>query len=199
MKKLLIATQNLGKLEEYRTLLSPLGYNLLSLTDLGIQDQAEESGATFAENSLIKSTHGYKLTGVPCLADDSGLEIDSLGGDPGIYSARYGGDKLTDQERCQLILTKLAKIPSHERQARFVCCISIIGLASAPIIGIGGISGIITNIPQGDYGFGYDPIFMLPSLNKTMAELPSNVKNLISHRADALRKIKLLIERLEIL
>lgn len=197
MKTLLISTQNPGKVEEYRSIFAHLHLNLLSLNDAGVSTQIEEDGASFTQNSLLKSYHGYEMTGIPCLADDSGLEVDALGGEPGIYSARYGGEHLTDGDRVNLVLQNLLHVPEELRIARFLCCISIVGLTSNPIVSLGSISGMITSSPVGDKGFGYDPIFFLPSLKKTIGELSTQEKNLLSHRGDAARKITQHIKRFE--
>ena len=120
-------------MKEYSSILNPLGYELISLADAGILEQADETGTTFEENSLIKSTYGHEATGLPCLADDSGLEIDALCGEPGIYSARYGGENLSDMDRINLVLRNLETAPSENRIARFVCSISIVGLTAQPL------------------------------------------------------------------
>ena len=197
MKKLLISTQNPGKMQEYEAIFTPLGVQLLSLADMNISQQVDESGSTFQQNSLIKSYHGNKITGLPCLADDSGLEVDALDGEPGIYSARYGSENFTDTDRMNLVLRNMRDVHYNNRTARFVCCISIVGLSQDPLVSMGSISGIISQTPAGDQGFGYDPIFLLPSINKTLSELHPDYKNLISHRADASRKILMYLEKLK--
>ncbi|HCG91378.1 MAG TPA: non-canonical purine NTP pyrophosphatase, RdgB/HAM1 family [Dehalococcoidia bacterium] len=187
--KLVIATQNSGKLEEYQNILSPLNIGLESLADYGVQIQAEETGLTFRENALIKAHFGFKQTNVPCLADDSGLTIDALNGEPGIHSARYGEPTFNDAQRVELILNNMKDIPAINRTARFICCIAVVGLTDIPLIVQGSISGAISLTPSGNHGFGYDPIFYLPTLKTTMANLNSETKNNISHRGDAAWKL----------
>jgi XTP/dITP diphosphohydrolase len=153
----------------------------------------EETGSTFTDNALIKARHVCHGTGLPALADDSGLVVDALNGEPGVYSARYGNKK-TDEERYMLLLQKMKNVPDDKRQARFVCVMALAFPDGREYIEEGVCEGIIAEEPAGDNGFGYDPVFFIPELGKTMAQLPLDVKNAISHRARALQKVKILLE-----
>ena len=201
LPQLLIATRNPGKMREYRLLLRNAPFELVSLGDLGIPDEVEETGDTFEENAVLKARTYGALGGILTLADDSGLEVDALGGDPGVYSSRYGGDpNATDQDRVALLLRNLESVPWERRIARFRCFL-VIAVAGPPLASrlnqdlthdltlvVGSVAGMIQYEPVGDEGFGYDPVFYLPSFGKTMAQLSLKEKNRISHRADASRK-----------
>ena len=206
--QLLIATGNPGKMREYRELLKGVPFQLVSLDDLGITDEVEETGLTFHENARLKTDAYAALSGLPTLADDSGLEVDALGGEPGIYSARYGGDhQASDEDRVRLLLRNLAEVPWDRRTARFRCVIAISAPPSLPspkaqheasdglTYMVGSVAGMIQYKPEGDEGFGYDPVFYLPSYGQTIAQLPLAEKNRISHRADAARKAVALLNR----
>ena len=206
-KTLVIATGNKGKLREYQKLLSELPFNIVSLDDVGISLEVEETGNTFSDNAWLKALTYSKLTGMLTLSDDSGLEVDALQGQPGVHSARYGGESLTsDEERVSLLLKNIESVKWAERTARFKCVIAIAETQKAqferaeyanqgssearPIASVvGSISGMIQYEPQGEGGFGYDPVFYLPSIKQTMAEMTLEYKNLISHRSDATRKV----------
>ena len=204
--KLLIATRNPGKFREYRQLLRNAPFELVSLDDLGIPDEVEETGDTFQENAVLKAQTYGALGGILTLADDSGLEVDALGGDPGVFSSRYGGDSnATDQGRVALLLRNLEGVPWERRTARFRCFLVVATplasrldqkLTQALTIVVGSVAGMIQYEPLGDEGFGYDPVFFLPSFGKTMAQLSLEDKNLISHRADAARKAAAVLQRL---
>lgn len=194
--RLLVATTNPGKLAEYRELLAGLRLELIDLGMAGIGDEVPETGSTFAENAEIKASGYARKSGLVTLADDSGLEVLALGGEPGVLSARYGGAGLDDVARYRLVLDKLARIPAQERQARFVCAIAIAIPDGTVQLVDGSIDGMIAFAPRGTQGFGYDPIFLLPDRDVTMAELPPLEKNLLSHRARATRKAYPLIEKL---
>ena len=185
-KKLLIATHNQGKVREYRDLLNGLPFELLSLDDLGITEDVAETGATFRENAWLKA-HAYSRLGqMLTLSDDSGLEVDALGGAPGVHSARYGGDACqSDEDRVKLLLSNLAGTPWQQRTARFRCFIAICEPGGAEASVVGSVAGMIQYEPKGTDGFGYDPVFYLPSFGLTLAELAMAEKNRISHRADA--------------
>ena len=252
-RQILVATRNPGKMREYRELLGAASFQLVSLDDAGVADEVEETGETFRENAALKATLYSAAAGLPALADDSGLEVDALGGEPGVRSARYGepssiarpidgslsaagsavgqspAASMSDQDRVHLLLRNMAGIPWARRTARFRCVICIAGPSAAesldsPLInphlsstvgtpsrtlleqgGIGvgltaaakgrglaffegGVAGMIQYQPQGEEGFGYDPVFFLPSYGLTMGQLPLVEKNRISHRADAARK-----------
>ena len=227
--QLLIATGNSGKMREYTGLLQGIPFELVSLRDLGITHEVEETGDTFEENAWLKASEYAAISGLLTLADDSGLEVDALSGEPGVRSARYGGDACTsDQDRLQLLLKNMQDVPWEERGAKFRCVISIVLPADAksPLAPLyergetaspfhkggregdfgaqtpdpaggqstliaqaeGFVAGMIQYSPQGDDGFGYDPVFYLPSYDKTVAQLPLDVKNQISHRANAAQK-----------
>ena len=185
---LLIATGNPGKLREYAGLLAAAPYRLVSLSDAGITREVAETGATFAENAWLKASQYAAMSGMLTLADDSGLEVDALGGAPGVHSARYGGAACrTDADRVALLLRNLDGVPWPQRTARFRCVINLARPdAAGPLVAVvGAVAGMIQYAPQGDDGFGYDPVFHLPSFGQTVAQLPIDDKNRISHRGRA--------------
>lgn len=185
MPTLLIATTNQNKLREYAAIFAGLPFELRTLRDLGIDDDVEETGATFAENARLKAEFYAARSGLPALADDSGLEVHALGGEPGVRSARYAGPGASDADRIALVLQKLAGVPVHARLARFVCVIALALPGGATEDVEGTLPGVIESEPRGSHGFGYDPIFYLLDENATLAELPPERKNQISHRARA--------------
>ncbi len=195
MIKLLIATRNPGKLREYRELLADLPVILTSLAQEGLTLEVEEEGASYAENARLKAIAYARASGLVTLADDSGLEVEALGGEPGLHSARYEG-KASDEERYRLLLRRLKDVPWERRRARFCCAIAIATPEGEVHTAEGMCEGFIAYEPKGKYGFGYDPVFYVPEYGKTMAELPPAVKNRISHRARAARKAKGIIKRL---
>ncbi len=183
---LIIATRNQGKLREFRTLLQSLHCELLSLKDAGIEKDIEESGNSFAENARIKAIAYSRLTSLPVLADDSGLEVLALGGRPGIHSARYAGANASDSDRIRKLLAELDQAETGSgREARFVCSLAVAHAGTLQMESEGECRGLIITEPRGSDGFGYDPIFLFPSLNKTFAELNESEKNQYSHRARA--------------
>jgi XTP/dITP diphosphohydrolase len=184
MEQLVIATKNSGKMREFRELLLPLRCEVLSLADLSIDAEFEETGSTFAENAILKALAYSRLTALPVIADDSGLEVEALGGKPGIYSARYAGPGASDADRIRKLLDELGKC-SGSRNARFVCAIACAREGSLILEAEGECRGIIAEEPRGNNGFGYDPVFYFPELGKTYAELDKSEKNLHSHRARA--------------
>ena len=226
--KLLIATRNPGKMLEYEELLRDTPFQLVSLDDLAVTGEVEETGDTFWENAVLKATSYAAMAGILALADDSGLAVDALGGEPGVRSARYGQKspgaeesplgfpskgptlsplsqrgvggisppdmpgKMSDEDRVRLLLRSLEGVPWERRTARFRCVICVAHPGTehgpAPICSEGAVAGMIQYQPQGDQGFGYDPVFFLPSYGLTMAQLSLAEKNNISHRADAARK-----------
>ena len=201
--RLLVATHNPGKMREYRGLLRDAPYDLVSLDDMGITLDVEETGETFLENAWLKARGYAAEAGLLTLADDSGLEVDTLGGDPGVRSARYGGDACqSDQDRVELLLRNLGATPWERRTARFRCVIAVarspadgdVGVASV----VGSVAGMIQYEPVGDEGFGYDPVFYLPSFDRTMAQLPVEQKNRVSHRSDAARRVVAVLEMLTV-
>ena len=186
-KKLLIATHNAGKLSELRVLLRSVPYALVSLTDVGIAVDVEETGSTLEANAALKATTYARLAGLPTLADDSGLEVDALNGAPGVRSARYAGPDATDADRIAKLLANLAAHP-QPWTARFRCVIAIAAPDGVIERHDGACAGVIISQPRGDNGFGYDPVFLLPEYGRTMAELSDAHKNRISHRAIAVQK-----------
>ena len=192
--RLLIATRNPGKLREYEQLLAGLPLSLTYLDREGITHEVEEMGETFTENAVRKAQEYARLSGFLTLADDSGLEVDALGGEPGVHSARYAGQEADDKDRYQLLLQRMQGIPWEERGARFRCVIAVAEPEGETHTAEGTCEGVIAFAPQGDYGFGYDPIFYLPEHDKTMAQLPPEFKNRISHRARAAQEIRDILE-----
>lgn len=194
MRDLLLATTNEDKLEEYRTIFADLPYRLLSLQDIQLNMDVEETGATFAENAELKARAYAQASGLLALADDSGLEIDALGGAPGVFSARFAGRDTSYQERFRLILERLEGLPVEERGARFRCAIVLAEPSGYTRLVEGVIAGVIAEAPRGEHGFGYDPIFLVPEIDKTTAELTPENKHRISHRGRAAQLARILLE-----
>ncbi len=190
MKKLLVATHNQGKVDEFAEMLQDLAIEWLSLDDVGVTQDVEETGKTFRENSVLKARAYAAETGLLTLADDSGLEVDALDGAPGVYTARYGGEGLTAVQRYQKLLNDIKAKPDPQRTARFRCVI-VLAAPDGTILGEseGVCEGRIAQAPAGDKGFGYDPVFYLPQFDKTMAQLPPSQKHQISHRGLAMQAI----------
>lgn len=184
--KLVLASRNPGKLIELRNILSAQGLEVLSEADVGVDLEVDETGTTFEENSVLKADAVMRASGMAAIADDSGLAVDALGGAPGIYSARYGG-KTTDAARTELLLSNLRGVPTEARTARFVCVITCRFPGGKLIAARGECEGMIADRPMGSGGFGYDPVFYVPALGRTFAELTAGEKNAISHRGKALR------------
>jgi XTP/dITP diphosphohydrolase len=193
VEKLLLATQNRGKAREYRHLLAGIPYKIITPDEAGIAAGVEETGATFEENAVLKATALAAVSGRLTLADDSGLEVDALGGAPGVNSARFAGPGASDAERINLLLKKLKAVPEAARTARFRCVIAIAAPDGRVELCSGECRGMITKEPRGTHGFGYDPVFFVPELGKTMAELLPREKNKISHRARAAAKARELL------
>ncbi len=192
--KLLIATRNQGKRREYEALLAGLGLELVDLTEAGITWEVQEAGATFEENAVLKARAYAQASGLLTLADDSGLEVDALGGEPGVRSARYDGG--SDEDCYRLLLSRLEGVPEQERRARFRCVIAIVTPEGAVHTAEDTCEGYIALRPRGAHGFGYDPVFFVPEYGSTMAQLPPEVKNRISHRARAAERAKEILRRL---
>ena len=193
--KVILASQNKHKLEEIQAILAPYDMELVLQSELGLSIDVEETGETFEENSYLKAKAVMEATGLPAIADDSGLCVDVLGGAPGIYSARYGGeDYVTDQDRRLLLLKNMRGIRSEERTARFVCVITLLWPDGRKLVAKGFVEGLITFEPRGEDGFGYDPVFYVPSHGCTFAQMGTEAKNKISHRANALKKLCELLE-----
>ncbi|MQL50142.1 XTP/dITP diphosphatase [Photorhabdus khanii] len=188
MQKVVLATGNPGKVRELAQLLADFGLDIVAQTELGV-DSAEETGLTFIENAILKARHAAQITGLPAIADDSGLSVDILGGAPGIYSARYAGESATDQQNLAKLLDTMKDIPDDQRQAQFNCILVYIRHAEdpTPLVFHGRWPGIIAHEPAGNGGFGYDPIFYVPELGCTAAELSGEQKNAVSHRGQALK------------
>ncbi len=184
-KKFVIATNNPHKVIEFKRILEPMGITCVSQKELGIVCDAEETGNTFSENAYIKAKAVYDLCGLPSVADDSGICVDALGGEPGIYSARYGGEGLTDPDRMYLLLKNMED--KEDRSAHFTSAICCVMNDGAVIEAEGYIYGQLTKEPRGERGFGYDPIFLPDGYEQTTAEMESDAKNAISHRGNALR------------
>lgn len=190
MMKVMIATKNQHKLVEFRRILEPLGYEMLSQSDVDLDLEVEETGTTFEENSMRKAEAIFQATGMITIADDSGLEVDALGGEPGIYSARYGGEQnKTDLDRCRYLLKKLDGIPKEKRTARFVSVISIVFDETDKRCYRGECGGWIGTELLGDNGFGYDPLFLIRD-GVSFATISGTEKDRISHRGRALRKME---------
>jgi XTP/dITP diphosphohydrolase len=185
MRKLLLATTNKGKAREYAELLKGIPFRLVTLSDENINIDVNENGSTYEENARLKALTYARQSGLLTLADDSGLEVDALGGEPGILSARYAGKGVSDGERNAFLLSKIKNVPEKERGARFVCVIAIATPEGSVKIFKGECSGFINKAPRGANGHGYDPVFYVPELDKTIAELTMEEKNKISHRARA--------------
>ena len=183
--KLLIATRNRGKKREYARLLEGLDMQLITLDDLGVTKTIKEDGASYTENALLKARGYAAATGLVTLADDSGLEVDALDGAPGVLTARYAGQGATDEQRYSLLLEQLKDVPHEHLTARFRCVIALAWPDGRVEITEGICEGRITREPRGEHGFGYDPVFYVPEYGCTMAELPPEIKNRISHRARA--------------
>lgn len=194
MRTLLLATTNNHKLSEFCTIFQGLPFDLRSLRDVQLDLDVEETGTTFAENALLKARAYAQAANMLALADDSGLEIDALGGAPGIYSARFAGRETSYSERFQLILARLQDIPVSQRTARFRCAIALAEPSGYTRVVEGTIEGLIAENPRGENGFGYDPIFFVPEFGKTAAEMVPEEKNRISHRGRAAEAARRLLE-----
>lgn len=184
--KVILASKNPHKLTELSAILSQHGFEIALESEYGLDIDVDETGTTFEENSLLKAEAVMKASGLPVLADDSGLMVDALNGAPGVYSARYG-HKSSDGERTAFLLENMKDVPDDKRTAKFVCVITCLWPDGRKIVARGECPGVITREVHGKNGFGYDPVFYLPELGMTYAELPSEQKNAISHRARALQ------------
>ena len=193
--KVVLASQNRHKLEEIQAIVSRFDMELVLQSELGVHIDVDETGETFEENSWLKAKAVVDATGLPAIADDSGLCVDVLGGAPGIYSARYGApDCVTDRDRLLHLLNNLRGVRSEERTARFVCVITLLWPDGRRLVARGFAEGLITFEPRGEDGFGYDPVFYVPSVGCTFAQMGSQRKNQISHRANALNQLCRLLE-----
>ena len=194
MMKLLIATNNQGKVREYKELLQGLPFALVTLAEVGISTPIAETGKTMRQNAILKATGYATLSRLLTIADDSGLEVDALDGAPGVMSALYAGHHASDADRVDYLFSKLKDIPPDKRTARFRCVIAIALPAEKVITRSATCEGVITSAPRGKQGFGYDPVFSLPDYGKTMAELPMDLKNKVSHRGKAARKARRVLQ-----
>ncbi len=188
MQNVVLATGNAGKVRELASLLQDFGLTVVAQTELGV-DSAEETGLTFIENAILKARHAARVTGLPAIADDSGLAVDALGGAPGIYSARYAGIDASDRQNLEKLLQALEKVPDDKRQARFHCVLVYLRHAEdpTPLVCHGSWAGEITRAPAGEGGFGYDPVFFVPDAGKTAAQMSQDEKRAVSHRGQALK------------
>ncbi|WP_415889998.1 XTP/dITP diphosphatase [Neptuniibacter sp. SY11_33] len=195
INKIVLASGNKGKLKEFNQVLADLGVEVVPQSEFNVSD-ADETGLSFVENAILKARHAAEVTGLPALADDSGLEVDALQGAPGIYSARFSGEGATDAKNNKLLLEKLEGIPSEQRSARFRCVLVFMRHANdpTPLICQGSWEGTILEQASGSNGFGYDPLFWIPELEKASAELASEQKNKLSHRGQAVHLLKQSIE-----
>ncbi|EGO65420.1 XTP/dITP diphosphatase [Acetonema longum] len=189
MTKLIVASKNRGKIAEIAAKLAASPFAVLSVLDVGDIPEPEETGSTFAENAELKARYYAGRTGLPCLADDSGLEVDVLDSQPGVYSARFAGEHATDAANNEKLLGLLANVPARQRTARFRCALAFIDPEGTLLTADGTCEGIILGQPRGSNGFGYDPLFYIPALGKTLAEIDLAEKNRISHRARALGRM----------
>lgn len=190
MQKIVLATNNQGKVNELQNLLADAGFDIVAQSQFNLPD-ADETGLTFVENAIIKARYAAKLTGLPTIADDSGLVVEALNGEPGIYSARYAGEHGNDESNNQKLLQALQPIPQEKRSAYFYCALVFMRHENdpTPIICLGKWNGLILNELKGKGGFGYDPLFYVPELNCTAAELTKEHKSQISHRGQALKQL----------
>ncbi len=195
MKKIIFATGNQDKMREIREILKDLDANIVSLKEEGIQLDVEENGMTFEDNAVIKAKAAAKMTDAIVLADDSGLEIDYLNKEPGVYSARYLGEDTSYDVKNQALLDRLSGVPKESRTARFVCAVAAVFPDGEVIVKRGTIEGYIGENPEGENGFGYDPIFYVENYNCSTAALSREQKNAISHRGNALRAMKAELEK----
>ncbi len=190
MNQVVLATGNAGKIKEMSEILQPLGWGVKPQFEF-FEGEADETGLSFIENAILKARFACEQTGLPAIADDSGIEVSALQGRPGIYSARYAGAKASDEENLQKLLADMDEVPPCMRQASYYCAMVFCRHAAdpTPLIGLGRWKGEIGHEPKGDGGFGYDPIFVLPEFGKTAAEISKEEKNSVSHRAQALNAL----------
>lgn len=195
LSDLILASSNAHKIEEIQAILKDFDYEIISMKAAGLGDlEIVEDGDTFEANSLIKAKVVYEATGKPSIGDDSGLMVDALNGEPGVYSARYSGEPKSDEANNKKLLANLQGVEEKQRTARFVTVITMMLSPTDILVARGEVEGVIGYAPKGENGFGYDPLFIVPSLNKTFAELRSEEKNQLSHRGNALQKLKTMLE-----
>jgi XTP/dITP diphosphohydrolase len=196
MQKVVLASNNKGKVRELGQMLAELDMEVLPQSDFNA-GEVEETGLSFVENAILKARHAAQVSGLPAIADDSGLEVDALNGAPGIYSARFAGSGASDEQNLQKLLEELAETPDEQRTARFQCLLVYMRHANdpTPLICQGTWEGMITREPRGENGFGYDPVFFVPTNNCTSAQLSAEEKNSLSHRGQALQKLLLALQK----
>ncbi len=190
MERIIIASHNEGKVKEFREMFEEFNVKVVSLRDLDFHDEIEENGSTFKENAIIKAETIANHFQEPVIADDSGLVIDELDGRPGIYSARYAGEEKDDKANLNKVLAEMEHVVEKDRSARFICVLAVAQPGKETSSVEGKCEGIILHEKRGDHGFGYDPIFYIPALGKTLAQLEPEEKNRISHRANALKELR---------
>ncbi len=195
MKKIVFASNNDGKIKEIKEILKDFDAEILTMKEAGADIEIEENGTTFEENALIKARAVMQITGEITMADDSGLEIDYLNGEPGVYSARYMGHDTSYDIKNNAIIERMKNVSGNDRSARFVCAIAAVFPDGKEFVEKGTMEGVIGEKPMGENGFGYDPILFLPQYNKSSAQLTSEEKNRISHRGEAINKMKAAIEK----
>ena len=188
--EIVASTRNEGKLREIRELLKGFGVTILSMRDISDAPVVRETGSSFRENALLKAETIAAFTGMLTIADDSGLEVDALGGEPGVYSARFAGEEASDDDNNKELLSRLTGVPMEERGAVFKCVIAAVDPDGKRMFVEGECRGVIQFEERGEFGFGYDPLFLVPELGKTFAELAPEIKNTISHRARAMKKLR---------
>jgi XTP/dITP diphosphohydrolase len=195
-RDLLLASQNPGKLNEMRLLTEGLPYRVLGPRDLGIVESPDETGRTFLENAALKARHYSRLSDLLTVADDSGLSVAALGGGPGLYSSRFGGERATDADRNRILLEKLAGVPRESRSARFTSAVAVARDGSVLFQAEESVDGLIAEAPAGSNGFGYDPVFFYPPFGRTFGEVPREEKDRVSHRGKAFAKLRAYLARL---
>lgn len=195
MKRIVLATNNRHKIKEIKNILSGLSVEIMTLEDFPGAPRVEETGKTLEENAILKAEAIYKFTGLPSVADDSGLEVDILHGAPGVLSSRFAGEHCSFEDNNRKLLQLMSRVPPEKRGAKFVCVVALMRDCNRMITVKGEVKGLITLEERGENGFGYDPLFYLPQLNKTFAQLSFEEKNRISHRAQAFGKAKDLIRK----
>ena len=187
--KIVLATHNKGKIREFKKAFSEIGWEAIPIADVAHVPEPEETGTTFAENALLKASYYMKVTGLPCLADDSGIAADALGGRPGVYSARYAGPDCDDEANNEKLIAELSAFPPEKRTVHYICSLVLIWPDGRTVQAEGSCDGLFQDVYVGHNGFGYDPLFYVPEKGKTMAELSMDEKNEISHRGKALKKL----------
>lgn len=190
VRELLIASQNPGKLNEMRQLVEGLPLRVVGPGEVGLLEAPEETGSTFLENATLKARHYSRLSGLPTVADDSGLSVDALDGGPGLYSSRFGGEGASDDERNRLLLEKLRGLPAERRGARFTSAVVLAADAKVLFEAVETVEGRIAEVPSGPNGFGYDPVFFYPPYGRTFGEVPREMKDRVSHRGKAFARLR---------